>query len=219
MSDCCGTGRRGLQRGAELWKPRKSRSPPRPSVFSRDEDYTTDTGKKKKDSKERYKTPSHVETKNSVSQFLSLCHVYYCYLTASVSEKNNYGNKDFSKCFKTIFKTILPATASESLPSETSSTWLSEGFADQVGCVHLHITAQLQHGFETELCCIHAASGIFGAGRDGGRAAFVEVARGALWEGLPQRDRTHKQITPVCAEHMPVVQHAEPSALNTAPSS
>lgn len=97
--------------------------------FSRDEDYTTDMGKKK-DSKERYKTPSHVETKNSASQFLSLCHVYYCYLTASASEKNNYGNKDFSKCFKTIFKIISSATASESLPSETSSTWLSEGFAD-----------------------------------------------------------------------------------------
>lgn len=214
-SHFCGTGRGGLQRGAELWKPRKSRSPPRPSVFSRDEDYTTDV-REKKDSKIRYRTPSHVETKNSASQFLSLCHVYYCNLTASAREKNNYGNKDFSERFKTIFKIILSATASESLPSAAPGS--PKALQTRGVVCPPHITTQLGYGFETELCCIHASAGIFGAGRDGGRARFVEAARGALWEGLPQRDRTHKQNTPVCAEHMPVVQHEEPTALSTAPS-
>lgn len=56
--------------------------------------------KKKRDSKKRCKT-SHTETKTPVNQ--SLCHVYYCYLNASANQKNNYGNKDFSKGFQTLF--------------------------------------------------------------------------------------------------------------------
>lgn len=46
---------------------------------------------------------SHTETKTLANQSLSLCHVYYCFSNTSANQKNNYGNKDFSKGFQTLF--------------------------------------------------------------------------------------------------------------------
>lgn len=104
-----------------------------------------------------------------------LCHVYYCFSNASANQKNNYGNKDFSKGFQTLFLKLSSVSASKFLPSETSRMPLPL----QALQTRWYIPLSSQQSSNTILRPGCSASrflaGGFGEGREQGTARSVEL--------------------------------------------
>jgi len=149
----------------------------------------------KTDSTKRCKTQSHTEMKNPVSQSLSLCHVYYCYLNASANEKNNYGNKDFSKGFQTLFLKL------SYLPQHPNAFPLKSAARHRLcrlckpGATSPLLKPELKRSLETSVSCIYGSAGGFGGeSRAQGTARSTELQEYRFLHGFLEEQTNHASV-------------------------